>query len=208
MTGPAAVLDRLNARHPWSHNDHFHGWVLRHLPERRGSALDVGCGRGGLLARLAGAFDHVSGIDVDAEMVAAARVRVPRADVRRESLLDARGRHDLVTVVATLHHVPLEDGLRAARDLVAPGGRLLVIGLARTASPTDLGVDLASSALNPLVGLAKHPRVERGGPRPADVPVKDAHESYAEVRAAATRLLPGSRFRHRMWFRYTLAWER
>jgi 2-polyprenyl-3-methyl-5-hydroxy-6-metoxy-1,4-benzoquinol methylase len=203
-----SVLDRLNARHPWSHNDHFHGWVLRNLPERRGSALDVGCGRGGLLARLAGAFDRVSGIDVDAEMVAAAQARVPRADVRQESLLDARGQHDLVTAVAALHHVPLDDGLSALRELVAPGGRLLVIGLARTASPADLAVDVASSALNPLVGLAKHPRAERGGPRTADVPVRDPDETYAEVRAAAQRLLPGARFRRRMWFRYTLAWER
>lgn len=27
-------LARLNARHPWSHNDHFHPWILRNLPTR------------------------------------------------------------------------------------------------------------------------------------------------------------------------------
>ena len=28
-------LDRVNVRHPWNHNEHFHGWILRNLPARR-----------------------------------------------------------------------------------------------------------------------------------------------------------------------------
>jgi hypothetical protein len=39
-------LARLNARHPWNHNEHFHGWILRNLPDRRQAAVDVGCGAG------------------------------------------------------------------------------------------------------------------------------------------------------------------
>lgn len=35
-------LRRINDRRPWSHNDHFHGWILRRLPARRRRALDVG----------------------------------------------------------------------------------------------------------------------------------------------------------------------
>ena len=45
-------MARLTARHPWSHNDYFHGWVLANLPEPCVTALDVGCGRGGILAVL------------------------------------------------------------------------------------------------------------------------------------------------------------
>ena len=47
-----AALNRFNQRHPWSHNDRFHGWVLRRLPRRRETALEVGCGRGELAVRV------------------------------------------------------------------------------------------------------------------------------------------------------------
>lgn len=38
---------------------------------------------------------------------------------------------DVVTSVAMLHHVDMVEGLRAMASLVAPGGLLLVVGLAR-----------------------------------------------------------------------------
>lgn len=50
-------MARLNARHPWSHNDHFHRWILANLPTGRRAALDVGCGQGGLVASLAPHFE-------------------------------------------------------------------------------------------------------------------------------------------------------
>ena len=211
LGGAAGSLNRWNARHPWSHNDHFHGWILRHLPRRRTSALDVGCGRGGLVARLAGEFASVAGIDPDAEMVAASRHRLagrPHVTIGQESLLETTGRFDLVTMVASLHHLPLEEALRHAAGLLAPGGRLLVVGLAQVGSRWDVAYDSASLLLNPLVGLVKHPRAERGGPQPPDLPVRDPAESYAETRAVVQRLLPGARMRHRLFFRYTMAWDR
>jgi 2-polyprenyl-3-methyl-5-hydroxy-6-metoxy-1,4-benzoquinol methylase len=57
------ALARLNARHPWSHNEYFHGWILRNLPARRDVAVDVGCGRGALAGKLAVRFTRVTGID-------------------------------------------------------------------------------------------------------------------------------------------------
>ena len=69
---PVDALERFNTRHPWSHNDHFHPWILRHLPDGRGLAVDVGCGQGLLATRLASHFDRVVGIDADAGMRVAA----------------------------------------------------------------------------------------------------------------------------------------
>ena len=40
-------------------------------------------------------------------------------------------RFDLITMVAVLHHLPLAPALDQVRQLLAPGGRLLVVGLAR-----------------------------------------------------------------------------
>lgn len=198
-------LNAWNARHPWSHNEHFHRWVLRNLPPHARTALDVGCGRGELLAGLADRVQHVVGVDPDVEMVAAARAAAPTAEVRQGSLLDVGERFDVVTAIAALHHLPFERALAHARDRVAPGGRLLVVGVAQLGSRTDEAWDAASLLLNPVVGFVRHPR-RATGVRPG-VPVRDPEETFDEVRAVVARVLPGARLRRRLFFRWTLRWE-
>ena len=220
MARPRRWLERVNGRHPWSHNDHFHGWILRNLPARRRRALDVGCGTGVLVAELTNRFAHVTGVDADAGMVGAGRERLatnPRATVRLGTFADLAstaddGAYDLITMVAVLHHLDLRETLQGIPRLLSPGGRLLVVGLALGEAPKDVAVDLVSSLLNPLVGLVKHPRPVDGSRRVARdgpvMPVKDANTTLAEVAAAARAALPGCSVRRRLFFRYSLRWEK
>ncbi|MFE7504962.1 class I SAM-dependent methyltransferase [Promicromonospora sp. NPDC057488] len=208
-------LHRINQRHPWSHNNHFHGWILRRLPTRRRRALDVGCGKGLLLSRLRGRFDEVLGVDADAAMAAVAAERFagdPAVAVRRARFEEVDGEFDAITMVAVLHHLPLEAALRHTAALLAPGGRLLVVGLARAETLADLAWDLPSSLLNPLVGLIKHPQPARrpvdDGDGGAPMPVRDPTETFAEISRTARAVLPGARPRRRLFFRYTLEWTR
>lgn len=118
------ALAAFNGRHPWSHNDHFHGWVLGHLPERRGVALDVGCGQGALVEELAGRFDEVVGTDTDAGMRRAARARTAHLShvrISSEQLADLEGPVDLVTMVAVLHHLDVPAALREVRRRAQAG---------------------------------------------------------------------------------------
>lgn len=219
-TSPNPVLLRarrwlhlLNQRHPWNHNEHFHRWILRNLPARRRRALDLGCGTGALVQQLAPRFDHVTGIDLDEGMVAAARARLaghPGVTIQLGSLDDAgRGNLDLITLVAVLHHLDLADTLVRIPLLLAPGGRLLVVGLAQVSSPTDVAIDCVSAVANPVIGLLKHPR--RAGPHPDNqpvMPIKDPTTTYAEVVTAAKAHLPGASVRRRLFFRHTLSWTK
>ena len=213
-------FDAVNARHPWNHNEHFHRWILRNLPASRRAAVDIGCGTGVLAGRLAAHFARVTGIDADAGMAAAARARLagdPRVTVLRcgfDEFASAAGDDDadLVTMVAVLHHLDLGDTMARVPALLAPGGRLLVVGLARMDSPADVLVDVISLAANPVMGLIKHPRPARPGDgsaagRPA-IPVLDPVTTLAEIRAAARTCLPGATIRRRLFFRYTLRWDK
>lgn len=67
---------------------------------------------------------------------------------------------DLVTFVAVLHHLPLAETLEVARRLLRPGGRLVIVGLAREV-PADLPWSVSSVLLNPLIGLIRHPGTRR-----------------------------------------------
>jgi SAM-dependent methyltransferase len=203
------TFDALNNRHPWNHNDHFHGWILRHLPAARHRALDVGCGRGELLELLSRHFERVDGIDADAEMVMHARERLAHragASVTEIAFSEATGRYDLITMVAVLHHLGMAEALAHARELLSSGGRLLVVGLARPQTRLDVVTDWVSTLLNPVVGFVRHPRSNRLPSAPPSFPVKDPTLSYDEVRSEMERVLPGARLRHRLFFRYTAEW--
>jgi SAM-dependent methyltransferase len=213
-------LDQVNARHPWNHNEHFHGWILRNLPARRRAAVDVGCGMGVLAGKLAPHFVRVTGIDADEAMAAAASARLardPAVTIRWcgfEEFASAAGygEADLITMVAVLHHLDLENTLARIPGLLAPGGRLLVVGLARVNSPADLAVDLISAAMNPVIGLIKHPRPARPAHGPAAgqpaMPVRDPATTLAVITATARIHLPGASFRRRLFFRYTMRWDK
>lgn len=219
----ARRLALLNARHPWNHNEHFHGWILRSLPARRQLAVDVGCGTGVLTARLADRFAQVTGIDADPGMAAAAGTRLagnPRVTIRRcgfgqFAAETEPGQADLITMVAVLHHLSLREALEQIPPLLAPGGRLLVVGLARVDSPADAAVDLVSAVANPVMGLVKHHRAVTAQASRADgagqtgqpvMPVRDPAETFAEIAATALGCLPGAVLRRRLYFRYTLRW--
>jgi hypothetical protein len=61
-------------------------------------------------------------------------------------------------MVAVLHHLDLDDALARIPRLLAPGGRLLVVGVARADSLADLAFDVVSGAANPVMGMIKHLR--------------------------------------------------
>ena len=81
--------------------------------------LDVGCGDGGLVERLA---EH--GLDaVGVDPSAPARPRLIRERVEDAQSI---GRFDAVCSVMALHHSDLERVVRAIARLLRPGGRLFV----------------------------------------------------------------------------------
>lgn len=205
----ATGMQRLNARHPWSHNDHFHGWILANLPERCCTALDVGCGQGGLLAALAPHVETVIGNDVDARMREEARRRC--AGLSNVSVVDgpwaeAGGTFDVVTMIAVLHHLDCEAALSVVRRMLAPGGRFLAVGLAVPCSVRDHLWDVASVITNPIIGYIKHPWPSR--PRHPSFPVRDPTMSFDELREVLDIVMPGATLRHHLGFRHTIAWTK
>ena len=127
---------------------------------------------------------------------------VRRADVLDPALRGEVGVFRTVTCVAVLHHLPLEEGLRALSGFVAPGGRLCVVGLAADGGPGDRALS-ALSVLPNWVASRWHREV-----RDIGVPVAPPCESLREIRAVAARVLPGCRLRRRMYWRYRLTWDR
>ncbi|TYB38416.1 class I SAM-dependent methyltransferase [Actinomadura chibensis] len=192
----------------WNTNVARHPGILRAVPEGCSDALDVGCGDGLLVRKLAGYAKRVTGLDCSATMIAWARELAggepDLSFVEGDFLavdLPVEG-YDFICSVSTVHHMDFEAALTRMRELLRPGGRLVVVGLAREAS---LGEWAALIAAAPVVRVVKVLRRARG---PEGMPVADPRMSYGEVRAAARRLLPGVRYRRHVLRRYSLTWEK
>lgn len=95
------------------------------LPPPSARVLEFGCGRGALAAALADLGYKVTGVDRDADQVAAAEKRgvsVIHADVH-----DVFGEYDVVLFTRSLHHAEnLDDILAHAVTLLAPDGQLII----------------------------------------------------------------------------------
>lgn len=207
------AMNRVNAAHPWSHNEAYSGFVLRHARavHRAGgdTALDVGCGMGDLLGELAEVFPITVGIEPDAATAAAATRRFTGSGVRIERRIfgpEPEAAYDVIAFVASLHHMPLHSALQDARTALRPGGRIVIVGLARE-TPRDALRSATSLLLNPLIGLIRHPSRATRPPAHMLAPTAEASRSFEEIRAIAGDLLPGIRMRRRLFWRYTAWWQ-
>ncbi|MER5408552.1 class I SAM-dependent methyltransferase [Streptomyces sp. NPDC002769] len=192
----------------WNTNVARHPDILRAVPEGCGDALDVGCGDGLLARKLAVRAKRVTGVDKSPEMIACARDLAAGhpdlAFVEGDFLtadLSAAG-HDFICSVTTIHHMDFEAALIRMRELLRPGGTLVVVGLAREASVAEWAAMIAAA---PVVRITKLLRRARG---PEGMPVAAPQMSYGQVRAAARGLLPGMRYRRHVLRRYSLTWDK
>lgn len=102
----------------------------------------VGCGTGELARRVAPRVRQLDGLDVDDAVITTARRLTPDSlsiQYAQGDLLtaDLRPGDGAITALAVLHHMPLEPALLRLRDLLAPGGTLVVLGASPEVTPTD-----------------------------------------------------------------------
>jgi ubiquinone/menaquinone biosynthesis C-methylase UbiE len=195
----------------WNHNVHYQPVILDAVPPGCQTALDVGCGDGLLVGRLAERCASVTGIDRDPRMIATARAQQARAQQARARVtfveadfLDypfPKESFDFVCANTSLHHMDFTAALTAMARLLRPGGRLAVIGLAADKSLADL---LAAAPAVPidLFYRAIYHKGESGAP------IMDPDHSWREVRAVARETLPGVRYHRHLLWRYSLLWTK
>ena len=126
----------------WNHNLHYHRVILAAVPDGARRSLDVGCGEGMLARDLRRLVAHVTGIDRDAASIDVARredggtgVEYVVGDFMTHPF--EPGSFDHIASIAALHHMDAAAALHRMRELLAPGGTLAIVGLARPRYPAD-----------------------------------------------------------------------
>ena len=191
----------------WNHNSAYHPWLLGIAASHRGHVLDVGCGDCLLAQRLASVAETVTAIDSDPATLGRCADRLASIRNATAHLVDfteyqpGERRIDLITFVASLHHMDTAAGLRKARELLAPGGEIVVVGLAANKSIGDWAWSAASMAPARVAGWLN------GEKRDIGVPVAEPRESLSEIRSIVADLLPNAWIRRGLYYRYLLRWR-
>ena len=114
-------------------------WLIEHLLEAEGRApgdvalLDVGCGVGKIHGLLKGQYRSLTGVDVSTASIEVARETHPEVSYETYDGLTLPfpdGSFDLSMAICVFHHVPPEQWVDLAREMVRvvrPGGICLVI---------------------------------------------------------------------------------
>lgn len=202
---------------PWDHNRLYHGVLLRQVPAQARDALEIGCGTGELTLKLAARVGHVVAVDLSPEMLAAARWRCAPAGnvelIQADAVALPLGREsfDVVASVATLHHLPLADIFARVSRALRPGGVFLALDIANDHSFTGVARSAVAFPLNILGRLAAtghlRPSTEARAAWEAHG-ATDVYPPLRDVRRLAAELLPGSRVRVHLYWRWSLIWRK
>jgi 2-polyprenyl-3-methyl-5-hydroxy-6-metoxy-1,4-benzoquinol methylase len=195
-------------RNYWNHNTAYHPWLVGIAAEHRGDVLDVCCGDGLLAQRLAPVSRSVTGIDPDPAAIGRAANRVAphrHITVSRQDFQDYQpGAHrfDLITFVASLHHMPLRASLVKARDLLTPTGEIAVVRISANRTVRDW---VWSAMCVPAARIGSWLHSET---RDVGAVVKDPQEGLDDIRRTVDEVLPGALVRRALYCRYLLRWSR
>jgi len=208
----------------WTQNNHYHDFLLRHVPQDCIQALEIGCGTGAFSRRLAQRAKHVAAIDLSSEMIRVARSRSTQLSnidfaVADVMACDLPAEHfDCITTIATLHHLPLRAALLKLIGSLKPGGVLIVLDLFESESnllkfggvrdamlnAVAAGVSVSLRLLNN--GRLKPPREVRAAWE--EHGQTDSYPTLDQVRTLAAEIAPGAKVtRHLLW-RYSLIWQK
>lgn len=177
----------MTAARYWNHKTAYHAWILGHVAQLHDPvALDVGAGEGLLLEKLASICDQVIGVEPDTSSASKAHERLKATPNVRivESGFDELDLEpesvDIITFVASLHHMDTAAALTKAAGLLRPGGKLLVVGLAANKTLADW---IYSAAVLPAVrfGSWLHQETPDIG-----VPTQPPAESLNDIRTIAS----------------------
>jgi ubiquinone/menaquinone biosynthesis C-methylase UbiE len=201
----------------WNHNSHYHNFLLRHVPDNCGAALEVGCGTGAFARRLANRVEDVVAIDLSSEMIRVARSRsaaFPNIDFQ---VADANSwrfpaeHFDCITTIATLHHLPLRETISKLKKALRPGGVLSVLDLFQPEGPIDAVTNILAFGASGTLRLIHNGRLN---PPRAVQAAWEAHgrrDSYLrmrEVGEVAAQILPGAKLRRHLFWRYSIIWRK
>jgi len=201
----------------WDHNNHYHDFLFKSLPQNCQHALEIGCGIGTFSRLLARRSSRVTAIDLSPRMIEIAKnlskshtnIDFQVADVLETKFPDEH--FDAIVSIATFHHLPLEKVFPKLKNALKTGGRLLILDVSRIESVQDFFVGAAAFPLSLILkvfhnGFARPGKEERRAWARHDE--TDRFLSFSEAERIYSSHFEKAIIRRNLFFRYSVIWEK
>lgn len=189
----------------WNHNTAYHKWILSQI-NNQDRVLDVGCGEGLLVYKLASECKEVVGIDTHLPSIKKAKQRtfsynnVSIKSVSFEDFDEKENSFDTIIFVASIHHMDLNICIDKSKKLLKPGGKLLIVGLAHPSTFFDKIIEICRFIPVKVGDLFHDVKGDVGAP------IIDEKESLTDIRLMIKNKLPNAIIKQALYYRYLLMW--
>lgn len=195
----------MNKLKKWNHNINYHNFILNNLPEGKTAALDIGSGDGFFASRLSVFFKKVVCLEPDKTSLEYSLNRYssnPVMDLKDVPFNDYIGdiKFDLITSIASIHHMDLEESLKKMNKLLNRDGKIVVLGLYKESSFIDFF--LSAIACAPNIFLTKI--WYRNRDKDFDMKTTPAKMTIKEIKYVASKVLGTYKFKRHFFWRYSL----
>jgi SAM-dependent methyltransferase len=211
-------FDRLSLfdRREWNHNNHYHPFILKNLPDRGRFALDIGCGTGEFSRLLAQRFDRVIAIDLSPVSIEVARQnsqQYQNIDFQVADILQWQfpvEKFEAIVSIATVHHLSVDRLLPNLKTALKSGGKLVILDLLKYDNFYDRVTDIIAVPLNWLL-LLKNKQIDRS---PEEIEAMREHlqtDEYltrSQVKEIYTKYLDRVKITRHLFWRYSVVWEK
>lgn len=126
----------------WNHNNCYFKYLMKFVPNKVETCLDIGCGKGELSFMLSQKSKNVIAVDIADKIIEKAEALHSNKNIRYicGNILDMKFENksiDVIITTATAHHLPYEWLLCFAKDKLKNGGKLIILDLVRAESLSD-----------------------------------------------------------------------
>jgi ubiquinone/menaquinone biosynthesis C-methylase UbiE len=202
----------------WSHNSHYHPFLLQHLSSSSDSdALDIGCGTGTFSRLLAQRFRRVLALDLSPRMIEIAKERsgqYPNIDFQvadAETCPLPADHFGCIASIATLHHLPFETMLEKMKSALKANGTLLILDLYKAESVGELATSLLAMPVSITLRLINNRQIRQSAQLRAawaEHGRTDHYLTMTQVRQACANILPEARVKRHLLWRYSIVWKK
>jgi len=204
-------------RDEWDHNNHYHQFLLKQLPNYSKEILDLGCGVGKFSRCLAKQSDRVLAIDLSPKSIEIARQRSKHFNNIDYQVADISTwkfpseSFDALVSIATVHHLSLEDLLPKLKATLKPGGVLIILDLLEHQNIKDTLYDCIAVPLNWWFLKTKNRQFEisiEAAEAMKEHLRTDKYLNLSQAQEIYQNSLNGARVRRHLFWRYSVVWHK